>query len=271
MVSTKRSPTTASLTAFCFAWALAGAGCGSAPPPAGETNRTATRDSQEDRSSHNREDDDTGGPVDANINGPDAPCVDCSDPQCVKSKPQILFSCVDQGRYEEDLRFIAQERVPGSPHWQLVQDRCADVLQQLGFEVERQSADSGLVNVVGTLEGRSRADESVLVMAHYDHIQGCPGADDNASGTAGILELARLLSPLQPSRSLVVACVDREESGLVGSRALASRANRERHKIAIAVNFDMIAYGADPEGQGPVYLDSNPQTEFFAAALERYS
>jgi Zn-dependent M28 family amino/carboxypeptidase len=132
-------------------------------------------------------------------------------------------------------------RVPASAHWQVVQDLCASRLTALGFAVERHAYGTG-VNVVGVREGDAEPARRVLVGAHYDHIAGCAGADDNASGVAGALEAARVLSRRRFPRTLVVACWDEEERGLIGSRAYATRARSRAERIDAYFNFEMIGY-----------------------------
>jgi Zn-dependent M28 family amino/carboxypeptidase len=106
------------------------------------------------------------------------------------------------------------------------------------------------VNVVGTLPGSGTV-SSVIISAHYDHIAGCPGADDNASGVAGVLEAARVLSSTPLDGAVVVACWDLEESGLHGSRAYATRAAQQGELVTVAFVLDMIGYwNAYPGSQG---------------------
>lgn len=171
-------------------------------------------------------------PVDA---GADAapPGDGCGD------TPEALRGCADVARYAEDLEFVARERGPGSPHWQAVQDRCAEVFEGAGLTVERHDYGTG-VNVVGVLPGVSRPEERVMVSAHYDHVPGCIGADDNASGTAGVLEAARVLAKRRYARTLVFVCWDEEERGLVGSSAYARRAKRGEEQIRAHFVFEMI-------------------------------
>ena len=152
-------------------------------------------------------------------------------------------------RYRQDLELIARPRPPGSPHWQVVQDRCAATLEAAGFAVRRERYETG-VNVIGEKRGASRPDELVLLGAHYDSTEGCPGADDNASGVAGVLEAARRLGGETFARTLVLACWDEEERGLVGSeahaRALAARGIRPR----VAVVLEMIGFAStEPDSQ----------------------
>jgi len=141
------------------------------------------------------------------------------------------------------------ERDPGSSHWQEIQDLCADRLTSLGFTVERHAYATG-VNVIGVRTGTSDPDHQVMVAAHYDHIPGCAGADDNASGVAGLLEAARVLSMASYPRTLVVACWDQEERGLIGSRAYAARAEAAGEIIDAHFDFEMIGYvSSEPDSQ----------------------
>jgi hypothetical protein len=107
-------------------------------------------------------------------------------------------------------------------------------------------------NVVGVIPGAdpALAGEAVLVGAHYDHVgkgdEGGvldgpglhPGADDNASGTAALLETAEALAAgPRPRRSILFVAFTGEERGLVGSIAAAARAPRS---VVAMVNFDMV-------------------------------
>ena len=152
---------------------------------------------------------------------------------------------VDAARYRSDLEFIADTRTSGSVHWQAVQDRCAEVFEASGFTVERHEYGTG-VNVIGVLPGTQLPEEYVVVSGHYDHIPGCIGADDNASGTAGVLEAARVLGGDHLyERTLVVACWDEEEAGLIGANAWADRAERQGHTVHAAYVLETMAYHSD--------------------------
>ena len=121
----------------------------------------------------------------------------------------------------------------------------------------RQGAEVTLRNVIGVLPGRdpARAQESVVIGAHYDHLglgwpdarQGSegkihPGADDNASGVAVLLEVAALLGgQAQPERSLVFVAFSGEEWGLKGSRHYVQTAERwPLDKCLAMVNLDTV-------------------------------
>lgn len=150
-----------------------------------------------------------------------------------------LGRSADQKRLEQDVKAIAHPRVPGSAGWRQTQQLIAKRLTDLGFELERHSYGTG-TNLIGTLRGTSR--ELVIASAHYDHIARCAGADDNASGVAATLELARLLASAPRSRTLGVAFWDEEERGLLGSRAFAQRARQRNEQIALALSFDSVGF-----------------------------
>jgi Zn-dependent M28 family amino/carboxypeptidase len=94
-------------------------------------------------------------------------------------------------------------------------------------------------NVVGTHYGTTRPDDIYIVGAHYDSAS-TPGADDNASGTAGVLEAARVLSQYDFEATLIFIGFDREEQGLIGSTAYAGEHIGD--DILGMISLDMIAY-----------------------------
>lgn len=153
-----------------------------------------------------------------------------------------VADAVDAARYETDLRFVAAPRPPGSDHWRAVQDRCFETLTAAGFTTVRFEVDGAGVSVIGRKDGTKPELPGIVVGAHYDHIPECPGADDNASGTAAVLELARVLGDREWERTLTIACWDEEESGLNGSRVWVDAAVADGRSFALYLNFDAIAY-----------------------------
>ncbi len=94
-------------------------------------------------------------------------------------------------------------------------------------------------NVVAHLQGVTRP--SVLLGAHYDSVPGAPGANDNASGTAVVLEIARRLSGTTLARQTWFIAFDGEEDGLHGSRAFVSTAEQQfLSGLKAMLNFDMV-------------------------------
>ena len=157
------------------------------------------------------------------------------EPDPCAASPQALADCVDAQAYADDLQFIADVRTPGTPHWQAVQDLCADRLSELGYQVVLMDYGSG-VNVVGRRLGAVTPEQIVVVAAHYDHISDCRGADDNASGVAATLEIARLLAKVEFERTVHVACWDEEEDGLIGAEAYVAAATAAGDDIVMNFN-----------------------------------
>jgi hypothetical protein len=163
--------------------------------------------------------------------------------------PETVRGCADVTRYGASLELVAQPRLPGSPHWQTVQDECASVFEAAGFDVERHAYGTG-VNVIGVKPGVDRPDERVLLSAHYDHLGECAGADDNATGVAAVLEAARVLGQANFARTIVLACWDEEEFGKGGSNSYAARAQAAGETIEAHFVFEMLGYrDATPNSQ----------------------
>ena len=108
------------------------------------------------------------------------------------------------------------------------------------------------VNVVGVVHGTLRSDRYIVVSAHYDHlgVRGSEifhGADDNASGTAGVLALAGWLVAHPAQNSIILALFDGEESGDLGSRAFVDAPPVPLAQIIANVNLDMVGRNARGE------------------------
>jgi Zn-dependent M28 family amino/carboxypeptidase len=131
-----------------------------------------------------------------------------------------------------------------------VQELIASRLKKHGFEVEHHSWQPIAKNVLGVRKGKSKADEVVILSAHYDHVWGCQGADDNGSGVAVVLEAARVLGDMEPDRTLVLAFWDHEESGLHGSSAYVTRARQRKEDIRLMISLD-----------GVGFIDARPGTQ----------
>lgn len=170
------------------------------------------------------------------------------DALCGATTPQALADCVDSAAYAEDLAFVAEVRPPGSPHWQAVQDLCAARLAEYGYEVVLDDYGTG-TNVIGRRLGTTAPEQTVVVGAHYDHIDDCRGADDNASGVAATLEIARLLAQVDFDRTTVVAFWDEEELGLIGSEAFVGDLTAA-DEVIVDFTFDTIGFrSSEPDSQ----------------------
>lgn len=131
-----------------------------------------------------------------------------------------------------------------------------DSFKSRGYQVSSQEYTVQMRkvrNLIAEIRGNAKADEIVLVGAHYDTVYDCPGADDNTSGVAGLLELAQLLKDSHPSRTIrFVAFVNEEppwfQTGDMGSLVYAEEASKRKDKIVAAVSLETIGMYLDAEG-----------------------
>uniref|UniRef100_B0T609 Peptidase M28 n=1 Tax=Caulobacter sp. (strain K31) TaxID=366602 RepID=B0T609_CAUSK len=116
------------------------------------------------------------------------------------------------------------------------------------------------VNLVARIRGTSSSDKVLVVSAHYDHLgvrkgEVYNGADDNASGVAGLLAVAEAFKARPPRHTVLIVAFDGEESGLRGAKAFVAEPPVPLATIGLNVNFDMISKNAKGElyvsGAGP--------------------
>jgi Zn-dependent M28 family amino/carboxypeptidase len=178
-------------------------------------------------------------------------------------------------------------------------DYITDSLRSLDYEItEQRFTDNGrpFRNIIATHQGLTRPNEQVVVLAHYDTVAGTPGADDNASGVAVMLEIARVLARFSFERTINFIGVSLEEnenddepcSGTRGSQALAAYAREIGWNISGVIVLESVAYAGEnvvqtkpvglpvliPEVGNFVAVISNEHSQQiargFAQAVERY-
>ncbi|MBW4695287.1 MAG: M28 family peptidase [Lyngbya sp. HA4199-MV5] len=119
-------------------------------------------------------------------------------------------------------------------------------LTEFGWKPQLQAFEGG-VNVFAQRPGTNASAGAILVNAHYDTVNGSPGADDNGSAIAATLEIARLLGSCSTPRPLWLAFFDREEAGLVGSLNFTARPENLAN-LAGVVNLEMMGYACHTAG-----------------------
>lgn len=127
-------------------------------------------------------------------------------------------------------------------------------LRTLGYAVRAQAFDSGegrVRNLEATIAGRGTA--SLVIGAHYDSVMGATGANDNGSGVAALLELARLLRGWQPKHTVRLAFFVNEEppwfqSKAMGSRVYADELLARGENIAAMFSLETIGYYSERPG-----------------------
>lgn len=153
------------------------------------------------------------------------------------------------------------------PGGRLAADYMARQLAAAGLEVVRQPIGAGADNVIGVKRG---GPEAVLVSAHYDHLgvdaagRVYPGADDNASGAAVLLGMARAAASRRFDKTVLFVAFGAEEAGLVGSGAYIADPLWPLDRTAAVINFDMVGrnffgWGANRPGAAAIVgLEGHP-------------
>ncbi|MCP3902551.1 MAG: M28 family peptidase [Planctomycetes bacterium] len=150
--------------------------------------------------------------------------------------------------YLEDLLYThAGDNRGYGPEHDLARANIVSTFESFGFDVTLEPFDySGTeyYNVVAVKQGSFLPNSRYIIGAHFDSANN-PGADDNGSGTAGVMEIARVLAPLDFAYTIVFIAFDREEQGLHGSDAYATA--HAGDDIRGMVSLDMIAYNSGAE------------------------
>ncbi len=145
----------------------------------------------------------------------------------------------------------------------------------VGGEGQRIPKETMLRNVVATLRGTDPTDDRILlVSAHLDsraatdsdNISYAPGANDDGSGVAAILEMVRIMSSVKFSATIVFMTVSGEEHGLYGAKHMAAKAKQEKWNIVAMLNNDMIGNS----GSSETLLNDNMKVRVFSEGVPAY-
>ncbi len=179
-----------------------------------------------------------------------------------------LTSCVrelsgETGTLINGLQDTLVSRHVGSKGHQAATQYLAQKLLSYGLPTHVQSYSLSGTNVYAVQTGTDFPEIAYIVSAHYDDNPStgpAPGADDNASGTAAVLETARILSRYKTSYTIVYALWDEEESGLVGSTFFAQQAFNRKDSILGVVNLDMLGWDSNNDGLTEVHTRSTARS-----------
>ena len=165
-------------------------------------------------------------------------------------------------RLEAHLQQVAQPRDPDwSPlgHSQVeryIQEQLSKwgSLESFPFEANGCQHRNWILKLPGSRSGR----QPILIGAHFDAAPATPGADDNASGIAVLLELARHFAANPAPSPLWLVAFDLEERGMVGSGAYAQFLQRQRQSLRLMLSLEMLGY-----------RDPTPGSQRYPAGLEK--
>jgi Zn-dependent M28 family amino/carboxypeptidase len=160
---------------------------------------------------------------------------------------------MDRTRLEHHVRRLAAKPRPaGSRAHAAAARTIEEELCAAGYSVRRERFSAQRhdgVNLVAELAAAQGA-PLFIVAAHYDSIPESPGADDNASGVAALLEIARTFAadPPPSGKRLRLVAFDLEELGMLGSAHMAEALLRSRAELAGMVSLEMLGYKSDQPG-----------------------
>ncbi len=160
---------------------------------------------------------------------------------------QDIVNQVDSGRLYDNVSFMEgiRHRTTGTVNLQNTRDSIFHRFETYDLLPWIHSFSYGSYigqNIIGNLPGMLSEDTVYIIDAHYDGVSGGPAADDNASGTAGVLEAAHILSQYSFDKSIRFIGFDLEEAGLAGSVAYVSNGILPQENIDGVLNFEMIGY-----------------------------
>jgi len=174
----------------------------------------------------------------------------------------------EKALFDFDSKHISQ---PGN---RLASEFLYNTYKSFGYEPQYQwfdapqAAGGQTANVVAMLRGTVNPELVYVVSSHYDSVVAGPGADDDTSGTAALLEAARVMAGHPMAATIVFASFTGEEAGLLGSREFVRRAVADKLRVVGALNNDMIGWMNDSRYDNTIrYSNSGIRDIQHAAAM----
>jgi hypothetical protein len=180
---------------------------------------------------------------------------------CVNARSEDIYGfdveiTIDPQRLRRNLEAIVGERSPfsGQRHLAEVEGFVEKELRSYGLAVESDPfpyRGKSFRNLIGRL-GVQRGAGLIILGAHMDSVEGTPGADDNASGLAVLLEAARFLSHARSRAQIFVCAFNLEELNMIGSGYFAQKLKAAGTKVDAMISLEMIGY-TDPRSGSQKY------------------
>ena len=170
---------------------------------------------------------------------------------------------VDPQQLRRILEVIVGERNPfsGQRHLTAVESFIEKELASCGLSVESDYFSyrgKNFRNIIGR-QSAQRAGSLIILGAHFDSVQGTPGADDNASGVAVLLEAARLLARARVRSEILFCAFNLEELNMIGSGYFAKKLKSAGKKVDAMISLEMVGY-----------TDSRPGSQKYPFGLKAF-
>jgi len=190
------------------------------------------------------------------------------------SQSPVVQEIINQTNLDSLIHFVSelsgevQTIIGGSPYTIVSRHKNNASNNMAANYIKEKLASYGLVtydqwwsgtgrNVYGVQLGTQYPNKEYIICAHYDDMPSgttAPGADDNASGTAAVLEAARIFTQYSSKYTIIYALWDEEEQGLVGSNYYAQQAALAGDSIMGVINMDMTAYDSDNDNVVEIHV-----------------
>lgn len=170
---------------------------------------------------------------------------------------------IDRERLSRNLQIIVGERSPfsGERHLAAVENFIKAEFENYGLAVERDAFlyDGETFHNIIARSRPSKSDPLIIIGAHFDSVVGTPGADDNASGVAVLLEAARILSQMTLPRPVLFCAFNLEELNMIGSTAFARKLKAAETIVEAMISLEMVGY-----------IDSRSGSQMLPVGLSRF-
>lgn len=200
----------------------------------------------------------------------------------LKNKAKMNPAILDLGRQidaasiKSDVELLSnfKTRLVGTADNQRATLTIKEIFTSMGLQTTQICYREGACSVIAEKPGDGSSDAVIMLMAHLDSVgKNFAGADDNASGVAVMLEVARVLKNHPTKKTIRFFATNGEESGLLGAEHYAETLKRNGmiKKLSLVINMDMVGYNAN----GVVELETDKQYEglaqWFAALAANYT
>jgi hypothetical protein len=176
-----------------------------------------------------------------------------------------FISRIDVPSIKSDVETLSnyKTRLAGTPDNQKATAQVKGIFAALGYSISEYCYRDGACSIVADKAGDGSSSDVIMIMGHLDSVgKNFAGADDNASGTAVLLEIARVLKDYGNKKTLRFFATNGEEGGLYGAEHYAKLLTNSGaiKKVVLAINMDMVGYNSN----GIVELETDSQYEGLA-------
>lgn len=195
-----------------------------------------------------------------------------------KDNTKLIVTQVNKDNIQRDVEDLAnnyETRYAGTEENQRALAATKERFSSMGYAVSEICYAPDACSILAEKKGKIEASKVILVMGHIDSVgESFAGADDNASGVAVILEMARVLKDTANRKTIRFFVTNGEELGLYGASHYAKQltASNEIKNIVLGINMDMVGYN---KSNGIVELETEPEHEglakWFADLASKYT